>query len=108
MKIIPLIDRLNYESLEVRRATMSSSHSIRHLLYLNKSMRVYAEDGERVKEMLEGTGELINEKGGGLYLIKFIIKYIENFEVTHKQNNRVNSIKIIIILICLFSPSWID
>ncbi len=53
---------------------------------------MYAEDGERVKEMLEGTGELINENGGGLELIKFIIKYIESCEVTP-----IYSTKIIIV-----------
>lgn len=82
--LIPLIDRLNYECIEVKRATKSSIHSIIHLLYLNKSMKMYSEDGDRVKEMLKVIGDLYDKESGirVLEFLKFSIKYLENCEVS--------------------------
>lgn len=82
-KLIPLLDRLNYEFSQLEKATTASEHSIRHLLYLNKSMRVYAEDGEKVQRILKSFNDLYKHEGEREFM-EFVVKYIDKCSVTLK------------------------
>lgn len=84
-KLSPLVERLNYELIESMKAVDASNHSIRHLLYLNKSERVYAEDGEKVENFLKDVTKRIGIGRDGdndiKILIEFWIGYITSCEV---------------------------
>lgn len=82
-KLVPLYDRLSYESGEVRKAALASEQSIRHLLYLNKSGELHAEDCERVSLFLKAIArewQRDNYNNLGHFLI-FCIRYIESIKV---------------------------
>ena len=80
-QLVPLIDRLNYEFGEVKKASAASSNSIRHLLFLNKSMRVHAQDGEKVSGLLENVAADATENEEIITFLNFAIRYIKRCEV---------------------------
>jgi hypothetical protein len=92
-KLIPLFDRLNYECGEVNKSAAASEQTTRHLLYLNKSKRLYAEDSQRAGEFLKAfCNEYQEDKGGIVHFMHFCIKYIESSEVKDRAPSSINVI----------------
>lgn len=83
--LVPLFDRLHYEAREVNKSAAASEQTTRHLLYLNKSKRLFAEESERAGEFFKRISrEYEEDKSSGsdiVYFLNFCIKYIESIDV---------------------------
>ena len=82
-QLVPLFDRLNYETGEIKKSADASEQSTRHLLYLNKSSQLHAEESERTGKFFKGISNENQEddKKEIVCLLNFCIKYIESTEV---------------------------
>lgn len=78
-QLVPLFDRLDYERREVIKAAEASDQSIRTLLYMNKSERLYSEDQNRTSEYLKAI-HLTGESGDITGTLNFCVKYLESIE----------------------------
>jgi len=91
-QLVPLFDRLNYETGEIKKSADASEQSTRHLLYLNKSSQLHAEESERTGKFLKAiSNENQGDKKEIVCLLNFCIKYIESTEVTKSQTNLKSS-----------------